>query len=167
MTLLEAVSKLEHNYKLLIIGSGYLRTAIIDKAALLDISDHVILINSISQSELVKYYNCMSTLVLPTYETSTCREQFGRVLIEAMACQVPVIGSNCGEIPNVIGEAGLVFPQRNPDELKKALLKLIKNPALRKELGYEGYQRVLAKYTWLKYAQETYKLYREFKNKNL
>lgn len=167
LTLLEAVSKLKYNYKLLIIGSGYLRTTIIDKAALLGINDRVILINSTSQPELVKYYNCMSTLVLPTYETSTCREQFGRVLIEAMACQVPVIGSDCGEIPKVMGEAGLVFSQQNPDELKKALVKLIKNPALRKELAYKGYQRVLVEYTWSRYAQETYNLYKELMNNNI
>lgn len=40
------------------------------------------------------------------------KEQFGRVLIEAMSCGVPVIGSTCGEIPNVVGEAGLLFPKR-------------------------------------------------------
>ena len=41
------------------------------------------------------------------------KEQFGHVIIEAMACKVPVIGSDSGEIPHVIGDAGLIFPEGN------------------------------------------------------
>ncbi len=167
LTLIEAAFELKCSYKILIIGNGPLKDIIINKAALLGIGKYLVFVDTVDQSRLVEYYNCMDVLVLPSHDTRDWKEQFGRVLIEAMACQVPVVGSDCGEIPNVIGEAGLVFRQQNPDELKEVLLKLVKNPALGKELGCKGYQRVLAKYTWPRYAQETYKLYKELMNNNL
>jgi glycosyltransferase involved in cell wall biosynthesis len=167
LTLIEAAFELKCSYKILIIGNGPLKDIIINKAALLGIDKYLVFVDTVDQLELVEYYNCMSVLVLPSYNTLDWKEQFGRVLIEAMACQVPVIGSDCGEIPNVIGEAGLVFSQQNSDELKRALVKLIKNPTLREELAHEGYQRVLVEYTWSRYAQETYKLYKELMNNNL
>ena len=167
LTLIEAASELKCSYKIMIIGNGPLKDTIINKATLLGIGKYLAFVDTVDQSGLVEYYNCMDVLVLPSHDTRDWREQFGRVLIEAMACQVPVIGSDCGEIPNVIGEAGLVFSQQNPDELKEALVKLAKNPALRKELGHKGYQRVLAKYTWQRYAQETHKLYEGLVSNNL
>ena len=54
----------------------------------------------------------LHALVLPSRTTPRWKEQFGRVLIEAMACGVPPVGSDSGEIPHVIDDAGLVFRGR-------------------------------------------------------
>ncbi len=88
------------------------------------------------------------------------KEQFGRVIIEAMACGVPVIGSNSGEIPSVIGEAGLIFPEGDAAALADCLAFLAQDPDLRSALGYKGRQRVLAQFTHQCVAQATYEIYR-------
>ncbi len=67
--------------------------------------------------------------VLPSLSRPNWLKQFGRVLIEAMACGVPVIGSTCGEIPNVLGEAGLIFPEGQVEALAACLCALLTNPA--------------------------------------
>jgi glycosyltransferase involved in cell wall biosynthesis len=81
------------------------------------------------------------------------------VLVEAMACGVPVIGSDCGEIPNVIGDAGLVFPEGEVDALQSHLTELLRDPDLRAELARQGRERVLARYTQAQVAARTYEVY--------
>jgi glycosyltransferase involved in cell wall biosynthesis len=103
----------------------------------------------------------MDCLVLPSRTTKKWKEQFGRVLIEAMACEVPVIGSDSGEIPNVIGESGLIFKEGDVDDLASKLKLLITNMDLRVELAGKGRQRVLKHFTQEKVAKETYKIYQK------
>jgi glycosyltransferase involved in cell wall biosynthesis len=89
------------------------------------------------------------------------KEQFGRVLIEAMACEVPVIGSDSGEIPNVIGPAGLIFPEDDAETLRKHIQSLMDDEKVRDELSKSGLQRVLANYTQEKVADKTVSVYRK------
>jgi len=103
----------------------------------------------------------MNFLVLPSYDTSSWREQFGHVIIEAMACNVPVLGSNAGEIPHVIGNAGLIFEQRNELALREQLQKLMIDDALRKSLGNLGYARVHEHYTHEIIATKTYAFWQQ------
>jgi glycosyltransferase involved in cell wall biosynthesis len=102
----------------------------------------------------------MDVLVLPSDTHKGWKEQFGRVLIEAMACQVPVIGSSSGAIPEVIGEAGLIFPERDHHALAAALERLQANPALRADLAQQGRDRVLRHFTNQVIAEKTYAIYR-------
>jgi glycosyltransferase involved in cell wall biosynthesis len=102
----------------------------------------------------------MDVLVLPSQTTPQWKEQFGHVLIEAMACEAPVIGSDSGEIPNVIGDAGLVFKESNADELKHQIQKLAANEALKLSLSQKGRQRALSMYTHERIAEEIFKIYR-------
>ena len=87
-------------------------------------------------------------------------EQFGRVLVEAMACGVAVVGSDCGEIPHVIGEAGLIFAEGDVEALRGHLARLQSDAALRAELARRGRQRVLERFTQARVAEETVALYR-------
>jgi glycosyltransferase involved in cell wall biosynthesis len=89
----------------------------------------------------------LDVLVLPSHTTPAWKEQFGHVLIEAMACGVPVIGSDSGAIPEVIGDAGLIVPERDPGALRAALQRLQADPTLCARLGRAGRARVLARYT--------------------
>jgi len=82
-------------------------------------------------------------------------------LIEAMACEVPVIGSDSGEIPNVIGDSGLVFKEGDVGDLSSKLEVLINNKDVRVELARKGRQRVLNNFTQEKVAKETYKIYQK------
>ena len=110
----------------------------------------------------------MDTWVLPSettlkFKTLTSvgwQEQFGHVLIEAMAAQVPVIGSDSGEIPNVIADTGLVFPEGDATALAHHLCHLIDDRTFAKDLGLQGYQRCMAKYTNRALAKETLEFYR-------
>lgn len=159
-TLLDALTDLSVNVKLLLIGSGPYKSKILERANHPDIKGRVILIDQVPSLEVPRYMNCMDCLVLPSLTKTNWKEQFGRVLIEAMACEVPVIGSNSGEIPTVIGDAGLIFREGNSDELLKQIELLAKDNALKKKLGERGRQRVLDNYTQNKIAEATYNVYK-------
>ncbi|MCA9977007.1 MAG: glycosyltransferase family 4 protein, partial [Anaerolineales bacterium] len=92
------------------------------------------------------------------------KEQFGRVLVEAMACETAVIGSTSGEIPHVIGDAGLIFPEEDVDSLHQHLLTLMQSEIQRRELGQKGRQRVLAHYTQAQIAAQTVAVYQDILN---
>jgi len=78
-----------------------------------------------------------------------------------MACEVPVIGSGSGEIPNVIGDAGLVFKEGDAEDLRNKLHSLIVNQGYKKELARKGRRRVLKNYTWGRIARETFRVYQD------
>lgn len=114
-----------------------------------------------SSIEMPAFYRELDVLVLPSLTRKNWKEQFGRVLIEAMACELPVIGSNSGEIPNVIGDAGIIFSEGDADALHVELDALMHNPSRRAELGARGRARVLENFTQARIAAETYQVYRE------
>ena len=78
-----------------------------------------------------------------------------------MACKVPVIGSDSGEIPHVIGDAGLIFPEGNVAELANCLQKLIENPDLTENIGQMGYAKAMAQYTNIALAKQQLEFYQE------
>jgi len=83
------------------------------------------------------------------------------VLVEAMACGVPVVGSDSGEIPHVIGEGGLVFPEGDVTALRECLARLAASPEERRRLGELGRARVLARYTHASIAASYAQVYRQ------
>ncbi len=103
----------------------------------------------------------LDILVLPSRTLTSWKEQYGRVLIEAMAAQVAVIGSDSGAIPDVIGDGGLVFPEENRATLAALLRRLINEPLLRQQLGERGRQRVLNHFTQAQVAAQTLTVYRQ------
>ena len=179
LTLMRAFAELDDSFQLFILGSGPLEGELIketEKTLLPSVrcaglrlhslrekfqdKERVRIVRTVSHHEVPKYLNCMDVFVLPSQTTPQWKEQFGHVLIEAMACEVPVIGSDSGEIPNVMGDAGLVFKESNADELKHQIQKLAANEALRFSLAQKGRQRVLSMYTHERIAEETLNLYR-------
>src|SRR3989344_5802087 len=99
-------------------------------------------VKTINYKEMNRYISAFDVLVLPSITMPRWKEQFGHVLIEAMACGVPVIGSDSGEIPRVIGNAGLIFKEKDLFELKGCLLTLKNNSELYNRLVKSGHQRV-------------------------
>lgn len=168
LTLLKALKDLsQKHWKLLLLGRGELKETIINKAQDLGLADKLIMVESVEHKQVPQYINLMNVLVLPsetTYQFKTLtalgwKEQFGHVLIEAMACKVPVIGSNSGEIPNVIEEAGLIFPEGDALALKNCLTQLMLDRNLANELAKKGYQRVVSCYTNKALAQKSLSFY--------
>src|SRR5207302_8865908 len=88
------------------------------------------------------------------------REQFGRVLVEAMAVGVPVIGSSSGAIPAVIGDAGLVVPERDQVALADALQSVLTQADLRNTLIERGRRRATTRFAWTTVAEQTLDLFR-------
>jgi len=158
ITLVHSLEKIKKDWQLLLVGRGDLREEIIRLSDILGIRERGIIVDSVPHSRVMEYINCMDVLVLPSLKEQY--EQFGHVLIEAMACEVPVIGSTSGEIPNVIGDAGLIFEQGNVDDLYQKLLLIMENERLRRDLAKKGRQRVLEKYTHKKIAEELYGFYK-------
>jgi L-malate glycosyltransferase len=76
--------------------------------------------------------SAVDVLVLPSRTTLRWKEQFGRILVEAMACGAATVGSDSGEIPRLIARSGggLVFSEGRPDELASCLLRLLREPEL-------------------------------------
>jgi L-malate glycosyltransferase len=81
--------------------------------------------------------------------------------VEAMACGVPVIGSNSGEIPHVIGESGLLFPEGDALALRDRLADLMASDSLRQDLGGRGRARVIERFTHATIATATCQVYRQ------
>ena len=161
MDLLQAVSRVDNDFNLLLIGSGKLRHKINAEGRRLGILKKIKIVDSISSSQVPYYLNCMDCLVLPSRTTRKWKEQFGRVLTEAMSCEVPVIGSDSGEIPNVIDDCGLIFREGDVDDLSTKIKLLINNRDLRMELAKKSRQRVLDNFTQEKVARETYNIYQK------
>jgi L-malate glycosyltransferase len=170
LTLAEALAGLKQlPWKWLLVGQGRLRSKIAEKSIAWGISDRIIWVESVSHEEVPAYINLMDCLVLPsqtsykfkTLTTVGWKEQFGHVLIEAMACKIPVIGSDCGEIPHVIGDAGLVFPEGNAEKLRECLHELIERPELVADLGDRGYNRVMNNYTNQVLAEQLLEFYQD------
>jgi len=162
--LLRAAAGLSGAWRLRILGSGPQRSHLERLAAELDIAERVSFEDPIPSTQMPGYYSQLDALVLPSLTRPNWKEQFGRVLIEAMACGVPVVGSDSGEIPNVVGEAGMIFAEGDERALRARLSQLIAAPALRDELARKGRERVLAHYTQAQVAAETYQVYRELES---
>jgi len=139
--LLEAVAGMDRPAQILLVGDGPARASWFARARHLGIADRLIHKPSVLRSEMPALLCACEVVALPSYATPTWKEQFGRVLVEAMACGVPVVGSDSGEIPAVIGEAGLVFPEKNVAALRGALRRIMEEPGLRERLAALGRAR--------------------------
>ncbi len=164
-TLLDAAARLinrdrTRTYKLLILGQGEDKQDFEKTAERLGIAQQIVWIDAVPPEEVATYINCMDTLVLPSRTTPGWVEFFGRVLIEAMACEVPVIGSDSGEIPHVIQGAGLTFPEDDTDALAAQMERLATDIPLRDDLIARGLRRV-QDFRWETIAAQTYEVYKE------
>ena len=159
LDLLEAAAGMKGDFQLTLVGAGPMQAAIEARAAALGIADRVEIVAGVPSREMPAILNRLDALVLPSRTRGNWKEQFGRALVEAMACEVPVVGSDSGEIPNVVGDAGLVFPEGDVGALRLHLEKLRGSPDLRRNLGERGRARVLEHFTQARIAQQTLAVY--------
>ena len=158
LDLIEALTLLPEHVRIRLIGDGVQKSQLLARATALGVRARVELVEWTGDvpGELCR----LDALALPSRTTSTWKEQFGRVLPEAMSCGVPVIGSSSGEIPNVIGDAGMIFREGDVRALAAAIHRLADEPTLRAELGRRGRARVLERYTQAALAHQYYEVYR-------
>lgn len=148
---------------LILAGGGPLHDELIATAAEMGLSERVHLPGIIHNSDLPAFMNALDVFVLPSETRSNWREQFGRVIVEAMSCGVPVVGSDSGEIPTVLGDAGLIFHEGDSAELAGQLLCLLSNPDERVRLSHAGRERVLRLFSVEQVARKHLSLYRAYK----
>ncbi len=161
--LLRAAAGLLGNWQVQLLGNGPAKEQLQSLARELGIASRVLFDVVRSSDQVPARYRQLDVLVLAARTRPNWKEQFGRVLIEAMACEIPVVASDCGEIPNVLGDAGLLFPEGAVAALRAQLETLQRDPARRRELGQRGRARVLAHFTQARIAGETWKVYEEMR----
>lgn len=150
------VLKTQNNVRLKIVGSGPLETKLKNLIHELELQKEVKIIKNVSDEELLYLYNSSHLFVLPSIiDSQGNTEGLGVVLLEAMACGLPVIGSDVGGIPDIIsdGQTGLLVPQKNVYKLSKAIVNLIENENLREKLIFNGFKKLEKKFIWKKIAE--------------
>ena len=146
------------NLHLVLVGGGPLRDEIVNAARATGFEDRLHTPGVIHNTELPAYLNALDIFVLPSETRPNWREQFGRVLVEAMSCGVPVVGSDSGEIPAVVGDAGYIFPEGDSAQFAANLTKLY-DPVLRAEFARKGRERVLQNFSLERVAAQHYSIY--------
>ena len=124
--------------------------------AKLGLTDKVKFVSGISTQEMVHYYAQASIAIVPSVY-----EGFGLPAGEAMACGVPVVSTNGGALPEVVGEAGVIVPAKSVDALADAIGDLLADEQRRIELSAAGRQRILEKFSWQVCAAEMVNYYRQ------
>ena len=157
LTLLDALEFIKDlPWRLIVIGSGPLEEQFDARAASLGLSGKINRVGFVPHEAAPRYLSAMDALVVPSETQLNWKEQFGRVVIEAMACGTPVLGSNSGEIPNLIADTGggWVFKERDARDLADKLATLIRDPALRAELAAKGRAAAIERYSLPAIAQK-------------
>jgi glycosyltransferase involved in cell wall biosynthesis len=137
MDLLAAVRRLAAPVELVLIGDGELRGQLEGQPIP---GSQVRVLTGLSHDQMASGYAQLDVVVLPSHTTPTWKEQFGRVVIEALWCRVPVVGSDSGEIPWLIEltGGGLTFPEHDVDALLARLTELRETPELGRRLAEAG-----------------------------
>ena len=163
--LVEAVALLgpEHRQKvkILILGNGPYKDQLDSMISTMGLKEWFDFRSFVPSSEVASYMHSLNALCLPSRTRPNWKEQFGRVLVEAMAAESLVIGSSSGEIPRVIGEDGIVFEENNPQSLKQALLLCIDDHDLTKRLTSNAKRKAKLKYTHEAIASEFFGYFKE------
>ena len=159
LDLIEAMVGLPPHVQLRLIGDGSQRAVLEHRVAELGLRGRVTITPAVTSSAVPAALQSFDLLVLPSRTTPSWKEQFGRVLIEAMSCAVPVVGSSSGEIPHVIADAGCIFPEGDSAALRATLAELVGDPARCTALAQCGRRRVLDQFTQAAIAQRHVTVY--------
>lgn len=150
--------------KALIIGTGPRKNHLLNLSKELQIEENMVFIDQIPHTELIKYYSLADVFVLPSITNKKGEtEGFGVVLLEAMACGLPVIGSDIGGIPDIIrkGETGLLIRQKDSQDLADQIIRLLSDESLRKKVIKNGHNLISTKFSWEVVTDRFIEIYRD------
>lgn len=145
---LDALAHCPESVTLAIMGRGPYQKALRRRIERLGIGDRVTFQGWGEPCEVASFLQSLDALILLSWTTRASREQFGRVIVEAQACGIPVIGSECGAIPDVIGDGGWVVPERDPESLAELLNSIAADPASVRLKGEAALANVQAHFTF-------------------
>ncbi|AIF67940.1 hypothetical protein GZ22_15740 [Terribacillus saccharophilus] len=164
-TLLDAFKELIHSEtqyegNLIFLGDGSDKKELEERTINYKLTERVKFFSRVDSTEVSNYIQDARALVLPSISTKLWKEQFGRVIIEALVVGRPVIGSTCGEIPNVIGNNEYIFTENNVEELFSKMRYIISEKFTDKinEDLTEMRNKAIDKYDWASLAKYHYKI---------
>jgi glycosyltransferase involved in cell wall biosynthesis len=140
-TLVDALTELTPlDWKLIVIGTGPFEATFDELVRERGLTRRVNRLGYVPHDVTPRFLAALDILVLPSETRPNWKEQFGRVIVEALACGVPVIGSDSGEIPTLINASagGRIFPEQNPSAFAELLREMIGNRDLRKSCADAG-----------------------------
>jgi glycosyltransferase involved in cell wall biosynthesis len=136
-----ALGRIAHlTWRLVLIGAGPFKEEFDGLLEQAGVRSRVTHLGFVPHEETPRHLSAMDVLILPSETQPNWKEQFGRVIPEALACGTAVVGSDSGEIPRLIRESGggLVFPERDVVALAAAIAQLISSPGLREKMASRG-----------------------------
>jgi glycosyltransferase involved in cell wall biosynthesis len=159
--LVEAVAQLKPRFpqlKLVLAGDGFERPELVRLAEERGIANAVTFLGWVPNAELPDYYRAAAVSVVPSLE-----EGFGIPAAEAMGCEVPVVATDAGGLPEVVehGVTGLVVPRGDTGALAEAIASLLTDPDRRRRMGVAGRERALRLFDWDRSAEQFERLYLE------
>jgi glycosyltransferase involved in cell wall biosynthesis len=157
LTALSQVASVRSELQLCVVGAAF-NSQEQAKIAALGLTDRIHHYGQVSDRHLAKLYRCSLTLVYPSFY-----EGFGIPPLEAMACGTAVIASNTSSLPEVVGDAGILFNPESSADLAEALLLLLNSPLERARLIAKGTLRV-KQFNWDKTAAQTLEVYQSVQN---
>jgi glycosyltransferase involved in cell wall biosynthesis len=149
--LVEVLDRLRLPWRALFVGSGPLEPELRSWAS--GRGGRVAIVQA-SHDEVPAWLNAMDVLCAPSQTTRVWQEQFGRMLIEAFAVGIPVVAARSGEIPHVVGDAGMLVPENDRDGWARALTSLLSDPHVRARFAARGRARAVSRYDWSVVAAE-------------
>ncbi len=144
---LDAMAQAQAPVCLALMGEGPHEAPLRRRAEALGLGDRVTFQGWAAPAEVAGFMRGLDAVLLLTRTTHAVREQFGRVIIEAQACGVPVIGSTCGAIPSVVGPGGWIVPESDPGALARLLERLAGAPDERAARAQAGLDNVARRFT--------------------
>jgi glycosyltransferase involved in cell wall biosynthesis len=153
----ETLAAEDPTVKLLLIGSGEAEQAISSRIDAARLRHRVVRVPVVPHSAVPDHMHLLEILVLPSRRVGMWAEQFGRVMVEAMAAGKIVVGSTSGAIPEVIGDAGFVFRENDAAHLTATLRQALSLPAQEVQaLKDRALYRATVTYGWRNFAQMSY-----------
>ncbi|MBA7530294.1 D-inositol-3-phosphate glycosyltransferase [subsurface metagenome] len=145
------VIKQTEDVKLMLVGEGALEKRIKKLIENYKLQKSVIFTGKVDNKELAKYYSAADIFVLSSFY-----ESFSFVTIEAMSCQLPIVATNVGYLPKLIkpGENGFLIESGNVQQFKDAIITLLDDESLAKEMGKRNRIKVQEKYDWVQSAKK-------------
>jgi glycosyltransferase involved in cell wall biosynthesis len=141
-----ALTQIATPWRALFVGGGEGQADLQSLAA--SYPGRVSIATGVSHDAVPAYLNAMDVLCAPSQTTPRWQEQFGRMLIEGMACGVPVLASRSGEIPHVVGEAGVLLAEDDVEAWRQAIENAIGSASLRRDLADRGLRRARLEFAW-------------------
>jgi glycosyltransferase involved in cell wall biosynthesis len=153
------LDQIAHPWRALFVGSGPLESSLRAWAARWP--GRVAIATTVSHDDVPHWLNAMDMLCAPSMTSDRWREQFGRMLIEAFSCGVPVVASSSGEIPYVVGDAGLIVAEGDAPGWRDAISSLLSDEGARRVLGERGRRRAVSDFDWAAVAHRHAEFFEE------